>query len=228
MNSPGVDALARLLDHSVLKPESTLDDIRAGAGVVREWRVGYYCVQPVWVRAARASLDDTDATVVAVVGFPHGCDRTPVKADAARLAVDEGAREIDMVVDIGALRGGAAADVEADIGAVVRASGGHAVKVILETAVLTDDEKRLGCRLARDAGAAFVKTSTGFHPAGGATTGDVRLMRGAVGTALGVKASGGIRTLEHVRAMLDAGADRIGTSASAAILAARRAEDAGG
>jgi deoxyribose-phosphate aldolase len=227
---PALDAtaLARLLDHSVLKPEATLADIRAGADVVREWRVGYYCVQPVWVRAARASLGGTDATVVAVVGFPHGCDRTPVKADAARLAVDEGAREIDMVVDIGALRGGAAADVEADIGAVVRASGGHAVKVILETAVLTDDEKRLGCRLARDAGAAFVKTSTGFHPAGGATTGDVRLMRDAVGAAFGVKASGGIRTLDHVRAMLDAGANRIGTSASAAILAARRAEDAGG
>jgi deoxyribose-phosphate aldolase len=216
-------ALARLLDHSVLKPEATLADIRAGAEVVREWRIGYYCVQPTWVRAACAALAGCDATVVAVVGFPHGCDRTPVKADAARLAVDEGAREIDMVVDIGALRGGAAADAEADIGAVVRAAGGHAVKVILETAVLTDDEKRLGCRLARDAAAAFVKTSTGFHPAGGATVEDVRLLRGAVGTALGVKASGGIRTLEHVQAMLDAGANRIGTSASAAILAARRA-----
>jgi deoxyribose-phosphate aldolase len=224
MSAPGVGALARLLDHSVLRPEATLADIRAGADVVLEWRIGYYCVQPVWVRAARAALAGSDATVVAVVGFPHGCDRTPVKADAARLAVDEGAREIDMVVDIGALKGGAAADAEADIGAVVRAAASHAVKVILETAVLADDEKRLGCRLARDAGAAFVKTSTGFHPAGGATVEDVRLLRSAVGTALGVKASGGIRSLEHVNAMLDAGANRIGTSASAAILAARRAQ----
>jgi deoxyribose-phosphate aldolase len=225
MSALDAAALARLLDHSVLKPEATLADIRAGAAVVREWRIGCYCVQPVWVRAASAALAGTDAVVAAVVGFPHGCDRTPIKADAARLAVDEGAREIDMVVDIGALKGGAAADVEADIGAVVRAAGGCAVKVILETAVLTDDAKRLGCRLARDAGAAFVKTSTGFHAAGGATVEDVRLLRAAVGAAAGVKASGGIRTLAHVKAMLDAGANRIGTSASVAILADRRAED---
>jgi len=211
--------LARMLDHSVLKPEATEHDILAGAGVVREWRVGYYCVQPCWVRTAVRSLGETDATVVAVVAFPHGTDTPELKARAAATAVADGAREIDMVQNIGALRSGAAAQVEADIAAVVRAVPGLAVKVILETAVLSDDEIRRACRLARDAGAAFVKTSTGFHVAGGATTTAVRLMRAEVGPGFGVKASGGIRTLAQAVAMIDAGANRIGTSASAMLLA---------
>jgi deoxyribose-phosphate aldolase len=155
-----------------------------------------------------------------VIGFPHGCERPPVKAAAARIAIEDGARELDMVLHVGALKSGALAAVQSDIAAVVQAADGHPVKVILETAVLTDGEKRAACRLARDAGAAFVKTSTGFHPAGGATAADVRLMRAEVGPDFGVKASGGIRTLADVRTMLDAGANRIGTSASEAILAA--------
>lgn len=212
--------LARMLDHSVLKPESTERDIFAGADVVREWRVGYYCVQPYWVRAAARALAGTNAVIASVVGFPHGTSPSEIKAREAAIAVEDGAREIDMVQNIGALRDGDATAVETDVAAVVRAVPGIAVKVILETAVLTDDEIRLACRLVRDAGAAFVKTSTGFHPAGGATAAAVRMMRAEVGQQFGVKASGGIRTLAETIAMLDAGANRIGTSGSAAILAA--------
>jgi deoxyribose-phosphate aldolase len=213
------DELARLLDHSVLKPEATERDILSGAEVVRAWRIAFYCVQPCWVKAAAAALSGADARVVSVVGFPHGCDRADVKARAAAIAVADGAAEIDMVVNLGALKSGHAVNVAADIEGVVRAAPEARIKVILETAALTDDEKRLACRLACDQGAAFVKTSTGFHPMGGATTVDVRLMRAAVGNAIGVKASGGIRSLTEARAMIAAGANRIGTSASAVILA---------
>lgn len=212
--------LARMLDHSVLKPESTADDIRAGIDVVRVWRIGYFCVQPCWVKLAAGALAGVDAGVVSVVGFPHGADRAETKAHAAVLAQADGAREIDTVLNIGALKSGAHAEAAADIAAVVRAVAGLPVKVIVEAAALTDDEKRLACRLAVDAGAAFVKTSTGFHPAGGATVADVRLMRAVVGPQVGVKASGGIRTLADALAMIAAGANRIGTSASASILAA--------
>jgi deoxyribose-phosphate aldolase len=212
--------LARLIDHSVLKPDATADDIVAGADVVREWNVGYYCVQPCWVPLAASSLAGTQALVISVVGFPHGCDRPDVKAHATELAVADGAREIDTVMHFGALRSGDTAATAADIAAVVRAAQGVPVKVILEAAALSEAEKRLACRLAVDAGAAFVKTSTGFHPSGGATAADVRLMRGVVGPDVGVKASGGIRTLADAQAMLAAGANRIGASATAAILAA--------
>jgi len=210
--------LARLIDHSVLQPEATEADIRAGAEIVRAWNIGFYCVQPCWVRAAAAALEGTNARVVTVAGFPHGCDRADVKANAAALAVAEGAAEVDMVQNFGALKSGHATVVAAEIEAVIRAAEGIPVKVILESAVLRDAEKELACRLARDAGAAFVKTSTGFHAAGGATVADVRLMRAAVGPQMGVKASGGIRTLADALAMIDAGANRIGTSSSAAIL----------
>ncbi|MFO1314671.1 MAG: deoxyribose-phosphate aldolase [Burkholderiales bacterium] len=212
--------LARILDHSVLKPESTADDIAAGADVVRTWRVGFYCVQPCRVAQAAALLAGTHARVISVVGFPHGGDLPEIKARAAERAVADGAREIDTVLNFGALKSGDAKAAGADIAAVVRAAAGLPVKVILETAALTDDEVRLACRLAVDAGAAFVKTSTGFHPAGGATVAAVALLRAAVGPDVGVKASGGIRTLADAQAMIAAGATRIGTSASAAILAA--------
>jgi deoxyribose-phosphate aldolase len=214
------DALALLLDHSVLKPEASEADLRAGIALVRQWRIGFYCVQPCWVEWVARELAGSITRVVSVVGFPHGCDRSEVKARAAALAVAEGAAEIDMVANVGALKSGQDAQVGADIAGVVRAAGAAAVKVILETAALTDDEKRRACRLAVEAGAAFVKTSTGFHPSGGATVADVRLLRAMVGAGRGVKASGGIRTLADAQTMLAAGANRIGTSASAAILAA--------
>ena len=210
--------IARMLDHSVLKPEASAADVDAGVAVVREWAIGYFCVQPCWVRRAAAGLRDTRARVVSVIGFPHGCDRTEVKVDASRRAVDDGAAELDMVINLGALTSGDTSDVASDIAAVVRTAPGVAVKVILETAVLTDAQKRLACRIACDAGAAFVKTSTGFHAAGGADIASVRLMRAEVGPSVGVKASGGIRTWADTQSMLAAGANRIGTSASAAIL----------
>ena len=212
--------LARIIDHSVLKPDAIEADILAGADIVRAWSIGFYCVQPYWVRIAAAALVGTTARIVTVAGFPHGCDRAEVKAHAAAVAVAEGAAEVDMVQNFGALKSGHASIVAAEIEAVVRAVPGIPVKVILESAALTDAEKELACRLARDAGAAFVKTSTGFHPAGGATATDVRLMRAAVGPDMGVKASGGIRTLADALAMIDAGANRIGASASALILGA--------
>jgi len=211
--------LARWLDHSVLKPESTQRDIVSGVDVVSIWHIGYYCVQPCWVKFAADALVGTGAMVVSVIGFPHGCDRPEVKACGATAAIADGAGEIDMVMNFGALKSGQVDLVAADIEAVVRSAQRVPVKVILETGALTDDEKRLACRIAQEAGAAFVKTSTGFHPSGGATIADVRLMRTAVGPTVGVKASGGIRSLADVRAMIDAGANRIGTSASATILA---------
>lgn len=211
--------LAAMLDHSVLKPEADAAAIRAGIAVVRDWQAGFYCVQPFWVRTAVEALGDTPARVISVIGFPHGLDLAQTKAQAAARAVQDGAREIDTVINVGALKSGDLTAVAFDLAEVVRAVPGIPVKVILETAALTDDEKRLACRLVVEAGAAFVKTSTGFHPAGGATAADVALMRAAVPSSMGVKASGGIRTLADVRVMLAAGANRIGTSATAAILA---------
>ena len=212
--------LARLIDHSVLHPEATEEEIRAGTETVRTWAIAFYCVQPCWVRVAARALAGTDARVVSVVGFPHGCDRAEVKARAAVIAVEEGAAEIDMVMAFGALRSGHEGLVAADIEAVVGAVPGIPVKVILETRALSDSEKKLACRIACDAGAHFVKTSTGFHPSGGATVADVQLLRAAVGPTVGVKAAGGIRSLADAQAMIGAGANRIGTSASAAILGA--------
>ena len=211
--------LALLLDHSVLKPETTDRDVLAGVEVVVASKIGFYCVQPCWVSLAAGALSGTAATVVTVIGFPHGCDREEVKARGAAIALEDGAGEIDMVLNFGALKSGNADLVRREIEAVVRVAEGRPVKVILETAALTQAEKLLACMLCGESGAAFVKTSTGFHPAGGATVADVRLLRAAVGPLLGVKASGGIRTLDEALAMLKAGATRIGTSASEVILA---------
>lgn len=210
--------LALLLDHSVLKPDADLAAVRAGAALVREWGVGFYCVQPWAIGPAVDALRGSAARVVAVLSFPHGCDATAVKAEAARAAAAAGAAELDMVMNVGLLKSGEADRVRDDITAVIRAAR-LPVKVIVETCLLTREEKVLACRLARDAGATFVKTSTGFGSAG-ATVEDVRLLRETVGPTLGVKAAGGIRTLQDALAMLEAGASRLGTSASAAILGA--------
>jgi len=212
--------LARLLDHSVLKPEATDKEILAGADLVREWRIGFYCVQPSFVAVAADVLRDSDVRLVSVVGFPHGCDRSGIKAKAAAMAVEDGAAEIDMVMNVARFKSGRVQAVADGIAQVVRAVPGIPVKVILETCLLTDEEKAIACRLVRDAGASFVKTSTGFNPHGGATVADVRLMRTTVGPDFGVKAAGGIRTLADTMSMLEAGANRIGTSASDSILRA--------
>jgi deoxyribose-phosphate aldolase len=209
-----------MLDHSVLKPEVAEREVLAGADLVRRLRIGFYCVQPSFVSTAAAVLAGTDSQVVSVIGFPHGCDRSVVKAQAAELAVKDGAGEVDMVLNVGKLKSGRSQAVASEIAQVVRTVFGTPVKVILETCLLTREEKVIACRLVQDAGAAFVKTSTGFHPGGGATVADVQLMRETVGPDLGVKAAGGIRTLADALAMLEAGASRIGTSASETILGA--------
>jgi deoxyribose-phosphate aldolase len=212
--------LAAMLDHSVLKPEATAADIEAGCKAMIALGLTYYCVQPRWLALSRSLLAGKGMKLVTVVGFPHGLEHSATKAAAAALAVEQGAVEIDMVLPVGALKSGMADVVRQDIAQVVQAVPGYLVKVILETAALTEAEKRLACKLCIDAGAHFVKTSTGFHPAGGATAADIALMRECVGPSMGVKASGGIRDLAQAKAMIDAGASRIGTSASAAILAA--------
>ncbi|HTU01242.1 MAG TPA: deoxyribose-phosphate aldolase [Candidatus Sulfotelmatobacter sp.] len=216
--------LARLVDHSVLKPEASEKEIVAGADVVRQWGIGFYCVPPSHVALARQALQGTGAGVVSVIGFPLGYDRSAVKARAAATAVQDGAAEVDMVMNVGRLKSGRHQGVADEIRQVVAAVPGIPVKVILEACLLTDEEKAAACHLVQDAGAAFVKTSTGFHPKGGATVEDVRLLRTTVGPAFGVKAAGGIRTLADAMAMLEAGANRLGTSASAAILAALPAD----
>jgi deoxyribose-phosphate aldolase len=213
-------ALARLLDHSVLAPEVGDREIAAGAELVRTLEVGFYCVPPSAVFLAAQALQGSGARVVSVVGFPLGYDRSAVKARAAALAVTDGAAEIDMVMNVGRLKGGHHQGVSDEIRQVVTAVPGIPVKVILEACLLTETEKVLACRLVQDAGAAFVKTSTGFNARGGATVQDVRLLRATVGPHFGVKAAGGIRSLSDALAMLEAGASRLGTSASAAILQA--------
>jgi deoxyribose-phosphate aldolase len=211
--------LARLLDHSLLKPEATEKDILVQVEVVRQWAIGFFCVQPSYVSLATGALRDSGARVVSVIGFPHGCDRSAVKAHAAELAVRDGAAEVDMLMNVGRLKSGRSQAVADEIAQVVRAIPGIPVKVILETCLLAEEEKVAACRIVRDSGATFVKTSTGFHPAGGATVADVRLLRATVGPDFGVKAAGGIRTLAHALSMLEAGANRLGTSASPTILA---------
>lgn len=211
--------LAHRIDHAALAPQTTLADVERLCRETRELGFACACVAPLWVSAAARWLAGGESKVCAVIGFPHGTSTTEGKADEARRAIGDGARELDMVIAIGHLASGDAAAVERDIRAVVEPAhrAGALVKVILETALLSGAEKTLGCRLAEAAGADFVKTSTGFGP-GGATVADVALLAGAVGGRLGVKASGGIRTLDFALALLDAGATRLGCSASAALL----------
>ena len=209
--------LARLIDHTVLKPDTTEHEVRQLCAEAREHCFASVCVSPVWVPTAAAELAGATPVVCTVVGFPHGANRTAVKAFETERAVKDGADEIDMVIGVALLKSERYADVEADIRAVVEAARGRTVKVILETALLTDEEKVVACVLAQNAGADFVKTSTGFA-SGGASPQDVALMRRVVGDAMGVKASGGVRSAEDAYAMVEAGATRLGASAGVAIL----------
>jgi deoxyribose-phosphate aldolase len=209
--------LARLIDHTLLKPEATDADVRALCAEARRHCFASVCVSPVWVPLAAEALAGAASVVCTVVGFPHGAQRTPVKAFETGVAVGDGAAEIDMVIGIGRLKSRRYDEVEDDVRAVVEAAGGRTVKVILETALLADEEKVIACVLAQNAGADFVKTSTGFA-AHGAKPEDVALMRRVVGDRMGVKASGGIRSAEDAAAMVEHGATRLGASASVAIL----------
>jgi deoxyribose-phosphate aldolase len=218
VDTGAVDApLARMIDHTLLKPDATADDVKRLCEEARKYHFASVCVNSTNVPRARAMLAGSDVMVCAVVGFPLGAMATPAKAYEAREAVRAGAAEIDMVINIGALKSRDYGLVEDDIRKVVEAARPAAVKVILETGALSNEEKIIGITLSKIAGAAFVKTSTGFGP-GGATTDDIALMRRLVGADLGVKASGGVRTHEDAEKMVHAGANRIGASASVAIV----------
>lgn len=204
---------ASLIDHTLLKPEASEKDIRKLCEEAAQFGFASVCVNPAWVKKASGFLKGSGVPVCTVIGFPLGATLPDVKAFEARRAIFDGAREVDMVINVGALKSGDDCLVEDDIRAVVNAAHEHHIicKVIIETALLTDDEKIRACIAAKNAGADFVKTSTGFAK-GGATAADIALMRRTVGSQLGVKASGGVKGIEDARQMVEAGATRIGAS----------------
>ena len=216
---------AKLIDHTLLKPDATRDDVKKLCDEARKHLFASVCVNTTWVPMAKAMLRGTGVMVCAVVGFPLGAMTPSAKAYEAREAVRQGADEIDMVMNIGAMKSRDYETVFEDICRVVKASAPSKVKVILETGALTADEKVIGISLSKLAGAAFVKTSTGFGP-GGATVDDIALMRRLVGKDMGVKASGGVRTREDAEKMAMAGANRIGASASVAIVTGAKQDPA--
>ena len=205
------------IDHTLLKPESRQDQIDKLIREAKTYNFASVCINPTWVSYAAKALEGTDIKVCTVIGFPLGATTSAVKAFETKDAISHGADEVDMVINIGQAKSGHFAFVEEDIRAVVEASGGKLVKVIIETCLLTDKEKIKACQAAVAAGADFVKTSTGFSTAG-ARLDDVRLMRQTVGPDVGVKAAGGTRSLEDAQAFIEAGATRIGTSAGVTIM----------
>lgn len=221
VNRPGalrgsVDIAGRI-DHTLLAANATQADIMRLCAEAAEHEFASVCVNTRWVPTAAEALKDSDVMVCTVVGFPLGATTRLAKAEEARIAVAEGANEVDMVIDIGGLLSGDLAGVYEDMLGVADAAAGRPVKVILETCLLSDEQKVIACLIALRTGVAYVKTSTGFG-GGGATVADVTLMRSVVGDELGVKASGGVRTLADAEAMILAGADRLGTSGGVAIV----------
>jgi deoxyribose-phosphate aldolase len=212
-------SLARMIDHTLLKPEATKQQIEQLCAEARQFQFASVCVNPCYVKYCAQLLRDSKVKVCTVIGFPLGATSTEAKVAEAEQALRDGAQELDMVINVGMLKSGMDAYVEQDIRAVARTvhRAGAILKVIIETGLLTDEEKVKACVLAKRAGADFVKTSTGFSK-GGATAGDIRLMRKVVGSELGVKASGGVRTQEQARELIESGADRIGASASVKIV----------
>lgn len=216
--------LARMIDHTLLKPEATTDEVKKLCEEAREYEFASVCVNPSFVPLCKELLKGTKVKVCTVIGFPLGATTTETKRFEAEQALQSGAQEIDMVLNVGRLKQGDNEYVFNDVNQIVLAAKKYnaVCKVILETALLTDEEKVRACLICKNAKADFVKTSTGFSK-GGATVGDVALMRYVVGTAIGVKASGGIRTLEDAEAMIQSGADRIGASASVKIVTGEKA-----
>jgi len=225
--SPVPSEIAAMIDHTALKPDTTREQIIKLCEEARQYGFASCCVNPVWVSTVAECLKGSPVKTCVVIGFPLGANSTVVKSMETRDAIAAGADEVDMVINVGALKAGDYELVRRDIEAVVEAAQGRIVKVILETALLTDEEKVKACQLAKQAGADFVKTSTGFGP-GGATAKDVALMRKTVGKYMGVKASGGIRDYETASEMIKAGATRIGASASVAIVKGTSAKPGGG
>ena len=223
----GASELASLIDHTLLKPDATRADVEKLCEEAARHGFASVCVNPSWIPTAARALSKSRVKVCSVIGFPFGATLPEVKAFEAKCVRDEGANEVDMVLNVGALKSNEDALVGRDIESVVRAAGHNAiVKVILETAYLTEDEKLRACMLAKRAGAHFVKTSTGYAP-GGATVEDIALMRRTVGERMGVKASGGIRDLPTALKMVEAGASRIGASASVKIIEGAKAGPGG-
>lgn len=216
--------LNRMIDHTILKPEATEAAVQKIIDEAKEYNFFSVCINPCWVAFASEQLEDTDVAVCTVIGFPLGANTPEVKAYEAADAIKNGANEVDMVINIGALKSQQYDHVRQDIQGIVDAAKGKAlVKVIIETALLTDEEKVKACELAKEAGADFVKTSTGFST-GGAKVADIRLMRETVGPDMGVKASGGVHNAEEALAMIEAGATRIGASTGVAIVSGATGE----
>jgi deoxyribose-phosphate aldolase len=211
------EQVAGTIDHSLLRPELTLGEVEAGCELADRYRVASVCCRPVDVPLVVPLLAQSPVAVGTVVGFPHGSSPTEVKAHEARLVRSQGADEIDMVLNIGWLRSGELARVEQEVREVVAGAGGAAVKVILETAYLNDEQKVLACKAVEATGADYVKTSTGFAPSG-ATVDDIRLMRASVSPRVKVKAAHGVRTLDALLDVMEAGAERCGATATATIL----------
>lgn len=210
--------IAKTIDHTLLKAETTKEDVKKLCEEARAYEFASVCINPVWVAYASEQLQGTKVKVCTVIGFPLGASTTVVKAFETKDAIENGATEVDMVINIGALKAGDDETVLKDIQAVTASARGKALtKVIIETSLLTDEEKERACKLAVQAGADYVKTSTGFST-GGATEEDVRLMRKTVGSAVGVKASGGVRSQEDAVGMIKAGATRIGASSGVKIV----------
>jgi deoxyribose-phosphate aldolase len=210
--------LEKYIDHTLLKPDTKKDSILKIVNEAKEYEFASVCVNPHWVSLCFDHLKDTSVKVCTVIGFPLGATSTATKVFETKQAISEGATEVDMVINVGELKSGNDEFVKQDIQAVVNEAKGHALtKVIIETSLLTEDEKVRACKLAKEAGADFVKTSTGFS-GGGATVEDITLMRKTVGPDMGVKASGGVRDLAGAEAMINAGATRIGASAGVDII----------
>lgn len=210
--------LAKYIDHTILKPEATVEQVKQLCKEAREYNFCSICVNTGYTSLVAKELEGTDVKTCVVVGFPLGATTKETKAFETKQAIELGADEVDMVINVGYLKSGLIDEVREDIKAVVDAAAGKAiVKVILETCLLTDEEKVIACELSKEVGADFVKTSTGFST-GGATAEDIALMRKTVGPDMGVKASGGVRSKEDAEKMIEAGATRIGASASIAIV----------
>lgn len=214
----------KLFDHTLLKPEATADQIKQLCAEAKQYDFASVCVNPDFVALAHRELRGSDVNVCTVIGFPLGANKTEVKVVEAALALGDGANEIDMVQNVSWVKEGRYDLVEQEVAALKKVCGNHVLKVILETCLLTDEEKRLSCLAAKQGGADFVKTSTGFSKAG-ANVHDVEIMRASVGEEMGVKASGGIHHLEEAEDLVRAGANRLGCSASVAIMAEKEAKE---
>lgn len=221
-------AIAGMIDHTLLKPEATVKQVEQLCAEAKQYGFASVCINPSYVKLCAKLLRDTAVKICTVIGFPLGATSTEAKTFEAERAIQDGAREIDMVINVGMLKSAEYKYVENDIGSVARAVKRHGalLKVIIETGLLTDEEKVKACLIAKNAGANFVKTSTGFAK-GGATAGDIALMRRVVGPSLGVKASGGVRTHEDAKTLIESGADRIGASASVIIVTGEQAATTG-